>query len=151
MLPPEAAKVLKKFDGNLGGDHAEKELFDKIQAAAGKLRNSVIIHAWHEKGSKAKREIEFDFLIISRSEHIILHIEVKRSVSEAEAAFKQLEKGYEYFNKVIPFSKSGNWKYIKAAYFQVRFHLDLKITQKATITHHARIFSWVRGQILANG
>jgi hypothetical protein len=129
-LPPEAMEELKKYDGNLVGDQAEKELFDKIQAAAEQLRNSIIIHGWHEKGSKSKREIEFDFLIISRSEHIVLHVEVKRSYSEAteKEAFDQLDKGYEHFNKVIPFSESGDWKYIKAAYFQVTQTLEGQVS-----------------------
>jgi hypothetical protein len=65
---------------------------------------------------------EFDFLIISSPLKSILHIEVKRTMSEAykQKAFKQLQKGFNFFLETIPFWEKSDWNYVRVVYFSLK-------------------------------
>jgi hypothetical protein len=65
---------------------------------------------------------EFDFLIISSPLKSILHIEVKRTMSEAykQRAFTQLQKGLNFFLETIPFGEEANWNYVKVVFFALK-------------------------------
>jgi hypothetical protein len=79
-------------------------------------------------------EKEFDFLIISSPLKSILHIEVKRTMSEdykqvyqqgykqgyKEKAFKQLQKGFDFFQETIPFGGKSDWNYVRLVYFALK-------------------------------
>jgi hypothetical protein len=130
LLPKEKQKELEnKYDATIKGGMEEEKVYDKLRERLKKntVKNTVVINGWKDKGTGKldeshplyREQKEFDFLIVSQPNQIIIHIEVKRTCSESnlKSATKQLKNGLNMFQDTIPFPMSQNWKYIRVIYF----------------------------------
>ena len=104
-------------------------MYEKLEKCLkeNKVQNTVAICGWKDDGTGTLQESdplyrsqkEFDFLIVSQPTKTIIHIEVKRSLSDQsmEKATKQLKNGLKMFREKIPFPEKENWKYTRVMYF----------------------------------
>ena len=62
---------------------------------------------------------EFDFLVLSKQLRSVVQIEVKLSNSglQRRSASEQLDKGFQFLQKTVPFPGNEDWHFVKTIYF----------------------------------
>jgi hypothetical protein len=125
-LATDQQEYLAKFNADIEGAEVESFVFNLIQKQKDLLKDCVIINGWTDFGWAAKKkkslafgQKELDFLIISRSEKSIVHLEVKTSCSKeaTKIGFEQLQKGIHFLTETVPFEKKEDWRLIRAIFF----------------------------------
>ena len=115
-------KTAKNHESNLGGALLENEVFKLLQQMmeGSCVEDTVVISGWKDSNPKAKKE--FDFLIVSLPMKAIVHIEVKRTLSEEtkKKVVTQLEKGHSVIKGKVPFHAKSDWKYFQYILFSRR-------------------------------
>ena len=121
------ALEIEKNKVHIKGDRAEYWMYHMIRDffhGPGKTKNKdiLVFHGWKsnwlKKGSKKAEGDEFDFIIISNHDKLIMNIEVKNTLSKTSIMklCQQLPKRAKFFlNRFNQCPENLDWKYVKVA------------------------------------